>query len=128
MTEKPLKAKLVSRMRDRQPANVVFRHEDLYAAGIPDISVTGWRNTLWIEVKALGTKKTMQGRGIQRHTMERLAAAGLAVYVVYTKLGVIVQKVDGTIIGQRDGKDRHDYAAGVLYNILKSGEYLATAA
>lgn len=66
---------------------VVFRHEDHFTSGHPDLSVTGSQRTIWIEVKFGDDFKT---RGIQKLTMQRLETAGIAFYLVFwynVKLG-----------------------------------------
>lgn len=82
MTEAPLKAALVRELRKTLPrAAVVFRHEDRITAGIPDISVTWNGRTTWLEIKY--ANPGLKSRGIQDLTLLRLAAAGVARYVVY---------------------------------------------
>jgi len=80
INEANLKGELCKYIRDNSRF-VVIRHEDHLTHGIPDISVTGNKKTVWIEVK-FGDPK-FESRGIQELTMKRLALAGLAFYVVY---------------------------------------------
>lgn len=49
-SERILKAALCRRLRTL-PGVVVFRHEDRFTGGIPDISVSRDWKTVWIEVK-----------------------------------------------------------------------------
>jgi hypothetical protein len=51
MNETYLKKCLTRELRKRMPTAVVYRHEDAFTAGIPDISVTFLAQTSWIEVK-----------------------------------------------------------------------------
>jgi len=60
---------------------VMFRHEDRTTHGIPDLSITKNRRTVWIEFKY--ADPTFSNRGIQELTMLRLASIGLAFYVVF---------------------------------------------
>ena len=79
--ESQLKSKLMELIRDGLPGFVAIRHEDVRRAGIPDLSLTGYGKTSWIEIKH-GTPD-FDSTGIQELTMLRLAAAGYARYLVY---------------------------------------------
>ena len=81
MNEKTLVSGLVANLRTELPGSTVFKHADLVTAGIPDISVTwsGW--TSWLEVKY--ANPSFEVTGIQKLTMRRLAAQGLAWFIIY---------------------------------------------
>ena len=81
MTEAALKGDLVKRFRTRLPAAVILRHEDRFTHGIPDISITYGKRTIWLEVKLADPNFT--SKGIQDLTMLRLANAGFGWFVVY---------------------------------------------
>jgi hypothetical protein len=68
MNEAKERAKLVKRLRQAMPAATVFRHEDVITAGIPDISVSLNRKTIWLETKANALKTT----GLQFENLRRL--------------------------------------------------------
>lgn len=68
LSEAKERAKLVKRLRKDLPAVVTIRHEDLMTAGIPDISCSLNRKTIWIETKVHDLKTT----GIQYETLRRL--------------------------------------------------------
>lgn len=51
MNESQLKAKMRTYLNKTYPAAVVYRHEDKFTAGIPDLSITQNGQTIWIEVK-----------------------------------------------------------------------------
>jgi hypothetical protein len=51
VNEAYLKGRLVRILREELPGAVVFRHEDKFTPGVPDISVTWHGRTRWIEVK-----------------------------------------------------------------------------
>lgn len=53
MNEATRKAQLVKQIKATFPGFVVFRHEDSFTAGIPDISVSNRDvlKTVWLEVK-----------------------------------------------------------------------------
>jgi hypothetical protein len=74
---------------------VVLRHEDMYTAGHPDISVTGRGRTLWIEVKWL---RLDWKNKLQRETCRRLEQSGLFFVLTYTLEGVSVMRSDGSVI------------------------------
>ena len=74
MNENTIKDELVKRLRRAAPRFVVFRHEDRFTAGIPDISMTGRGATSWWEVKYLNPR--LHSYGLQELTMKRLASPG----------------------------------------------------
>lgn len=80
-TEAKFKGELVKLIRIELPTFVVIRHEDHFTHGIPDISVTGNKKTLWIEIKF--ANPNFKSKGIQEVTMLRLSARGHAFYVIY---------------------------------------------
>lgn len=80
-SESKLKHELCNLLKQALPGSVVFRHEDQFTAGIPDISVTWGGITVWIEVKL--AKPSIKGREIQLMTGVRLDGAGNCIYVVY---------------------------------------------
>lgn len=84
LTEAKLKAKLMEEIETGIPGSVAFRHENKGTIGIPDISVTFDRMTVWMEVKYLAPE--LYSHGLQSLTMARLAAVGRAWYVYYTNL------------------------------------------
>ena len=61
---------------------VALRHEDKMSSGIPDISVTVARRTVWVEAK-IRRKGSYDGTEIQRFTLRQLESKGLALYIVY---------------------------------------------
>lgn len=84
MTEATLKGALVTKIREQIPGAMVFRHEDHFTAGIPDISVTWRYRTSWWEVKF--ANPNFKSLGIQELTMLRLSRAGIANYIIYREL------------------------------------------
>lgn len=81
--EKEPKADLVKHLKKYLPLAVVFRHEDHFTSGIPDISVSWKGHTWWIEVKEFPGKK---GRAIQNATACLLKRQGYdCFYVIYHK-------------------------------------------
>jgi hypothetical protein len=85
MNEAVLKAALVQETRVALKQAVVFRHEDKFTHGIPDMSVTFNRGVSWWEAKYATPK--FVSRGIQELTMLRLNRASFARYVVYWEVG-----------------------------------------
>ena len=85
MTEASLKSDLVRILRHELRGSVVLRHEDKLTSGIPDISVTWRRMTVWLEAKFLNP--SFYSKGIQTLTLKRLASAGHCFYVLYQKEG-----------------------------------------
>jgi len=84
MTEATVKAGLVRAIKAEMGGCVVFRHEDVFTAGVPDISVTWHRRTLWVEVK-LGRGRLS---GAQNLALMRLGRQSMAVCVNYREDGV----------------------------------------
>jgi len=83
--EKTLQAQLAKALRQAMPGSVVFRHEDVMTAGIPDISVTWHGRTFWLELKAFGGKT----RGIQALTIGRLGRVGYSGMIKFGASGQI---------------------------------------
>lgn len=81
MNEADCKGSFVKALREALPHFVVFRHEDHFTHGLPDISVTGNGRTSWIEAKY--ANPSFKSKGIQNLNMRRLAKAGIAFYVVF---------------------------------------------
>ena len=81
MTEGNLKAALMVAIREQLPNYTAFRIEDQTTSGIPDIAVTGFKRTSWIEAKYANPRIHSLGR--QDLTMVRLAQTGHAFHVVY---------------------------------------------
>jgi hypothetical protein len=81
MNEATHKTKLVKKGRTLHPGYIFLRHEDLWTSGIPDISITGNKRTVWIEVKF--ADPDFESKGNQDLTMLRLSISGLAYYVIF---------------------------------------------
>lgn len=81
--EARLKGLLVKAIRAQLPGAVVYRHEDTFTAGIPDVSVTWEGVTSWWEVKAEPLGRTSTPTALQLRELERLSrhtVAGLLTY------------------------------------------------
>ena len=81
MLENQLKAQLLKKLRSIGPKYFVIPHTDAIQSGIPDISVSGFRLTSWLELKH--ATPTFPTKGIQEFTMLRLAMTAFARYVIY---------------------------------------------
>jgi predicted HAD superfamily Cof-like phosphohydrolase len=75
MNEAYLKGRLKKAVQKRIPSAVIFRHEDQFTGGIPDMSVTAHGSSVWVEVKWKRGKLTP----LQRHTLERIGNGAMAV-------------------------------------------------
>lgn len=84
MTEAALKSTLTALLRAQLPSFLVFRHEDKMTSGIPDISTTGNKRTVWIEVKYADPQ--FDCAGLQELTALRLATHGWACFFVIYEL------------------------------------------
>ena len=85
MTESELKDDLVRYLRYELKGAIIFRHEDKYTAGIPDMSITYRCVTIWMEIKY--ANPTIHQRGLQTLTCVRLANQSLAWIVIYEEKG-----------------------------------------
>jgi hypothetical protein len=83
MNESTLTRGLLKTLRAAFPDGVIIKHSDSYTSGVPDISVTWNGRTTWIEVKFANPR--VLDKGVQALMMKRLANAGSAVYVIYTR-------------------------------------------
>lgn len=82
MIEADLQRKQLRLLRAALPGYVIFRHADLITSGIPDLSVTGCGETLWLELKH--ANPGIKGTGLQARNLRLLhSAGGNAFYVVY---------------------------------------------
>lgn len=88
VNEKTLKSALMLELRRtlRHPRPVLFRHEDVFTHGVPDISAT-WRNgTSWWEAK-YADPYLEDWRGVQWQMMKDLETnnPGRAFYIIWFK-------------------------------------------
>jgi hypothetical protein len=61
MIETRFTSKLTKVLRDKLgPAYIVWKHADGYTGGIPDISISHGRHTLWIEAKLSINRKIFE--------------------------------------------------------------------
>lgn len=84
MDESTLKGTVCGLARRRAPRSKLFRHEDVFSSGVPDVSFTGGRKTSWWEFKYARPK--LRSREIQDLSMLELDEFGIAFYVVYYEL------------------------------------------
>jgi hypothetical protein len=83
MNESILKQALVRTLKKNLVA-VIFRHEDIRTSGIPDISVTANKHTIWLEVKYTKTNSVLS-TGIQDERCRQLAKTGHCWHIVYSE-------------------------------------------
>jgi hypothetical protein len=86
MTEKNLVTEIKSHLKKQLPGAVVFKHNDGFTAGVPDISMT-YHGITWIEAKLLKTCETASSLKkhfdlLQLATLRLLARQGRAFYAV----------------------------------------------
>lgn len=80
VNEASLRASTLALFRKKHPEAVVFRHEDLFRAGVPDTSISYHRLTSWWEFKY--GHPTIHWRGAQAAEMRRLWSCGIPAYYV----------------------------------------------
>ena len=81
MNEATLKQDLVYQMKEVIKRGLTVRHEDVFRAGIPDISHTSNKRTTWLEVKYVNPR--FRSNNIQKYTCWKLAEYGICWYVIY---------------------------------------------
>jgi len=74
MTESTAKAALCKVLRNALPAGEsrVYRHEDAWTGGIPDISITALGKTIWVEVKLDRHGRRSKVTELQRASLKAL--------------------------------------------------------
>jgi len=114
MTEKELKAQFVAKARKRFRGAVVLRHEDLFTAGIPDISITYHGITMWLEVKYKRFNKQMKMRLVQKLTCQNLADNGFCLILIYedTYEGPVTHLVEPKNVETWQTKKNHFHVTG----------------
>ena len=93
MTEATLTRELLKVLKRKLPGAVIIKHADRFSIGIPDASITWAGTTSWLEVKYVrqGFRESGRTTRLSPHqfptaqfvTMDQLAAAGHAIYLVY---------------------------------------------
>lgn len=96
MNETKLKADLVGRLRKEIPNAIIFRHEDQFTVGTPNISVTWNGKTTWWEVKFAKTQ--IRSRRARKLTLKELGEQGQCYYVIYLQEDLL----EGTYIAKAD--------------------------
>jgi len=97
VNEATLKRNLVKAIKTTMPGAVVFRHEDQFTAGIPDISVTWAGITTWWEVKHSPIGRNSKATSLQSYTLDQLSrqsTAGLITYAETKRVGRTVAFID----------------------------------
>jgi hypothetical protein len=85
MDESYLKRAVCEKVKKLLPGAVIFRHEDKFTGGIPDISITWAGRTCWVEVKYDRPKSRAMVTGQQKLTLKRLRRHGRALLLTYTE-------------------------------------------
>lgn len=118
MDESYLKRAVCGKLKENMPGAVIFRHEDKFTGGIPDISVTWNDHTCWVEVKYDRPKSRAKVTGQQKLTLARLSRHGRAVLLTYVEdrahdKTTVIQDGNGTTIGVVPKFD-HEWAAEMI--------------
>ena len=88
MTEATLTRELLRVLERKLSGAVIIKHADRFTVGIPDASVTWAGTTSWLEVKLVrcklrATLPKSRFPTAQLVTMDQLAGAGAALYLIY---------------------------------------------
>jgi hypothetical protein len=123
MNEATMKRALVERIRERMPGAVVWRLEDKFTAGRPDIAIV-WRGRFaGVEVKLDRAKRKGERTELQKLTLRRLESAGaLGVWLVYWPDGaIVIERWDTSPLAHFDGpRPAHGKAAEWLASWFES--------
>lgn len=87
------------------PGATTFRHEDKITGGIPDISVSLNRRTVWLETKDQELKTT----GLQYENLKRLKGF----YIIFIDCGIII------VVDLNDRSVRKMNLAGVVDLVME---------
>lgn len=117
--ERKLTGQLMERFKLLPRSFVVERHEQKITHGTPDICITGnWVTSRWEVKHATPNFKT---KGIQELTMNRIALAGYAQYVVYWQkpnLGKRTYIVHPRDIGKDPESEWKDFIEGFDHDFV----------
>lgn len=84
MTEATLKEKTVQQCRIVMPMCKTIKHQNMFGAGVPDVSLTWHGRTSWWEFKVAWEGREPSYRNQQRMVCLELAGAGVCYYVIFT--------------------------------------------
>ena len=116
MNEAYLKGCLVKALRHEMPGSVVYRHEDQFTAGIPDISVTWREHTAWIEVKFDRPGRRAKITPAQQLALQQLPGI-LITYVLFKDGGKQTHVSGSGISGSYDGFNHGMIAKSLSYHM-----------
>jgi len=124
MKESDCKAALVKILRGCLPAadSRVYRHEDAWTGGIPDISITFMGKTLWVEVKL--DRPGRRGKVTELQRASLVALGGLLLTFEEHKVGLAarIEAADGEPLisfGSDVKADVYRAVAGYLLGRIK---------
>jgi len=105
VNEATCKAGLAKTLRTLRPDAVVYRHEDQFTAGIPDLSVTAYGCTVWVEVKYNRPGRKGKLTPIQARALTRLR--GLLLVYEYTNRRVVLYDylTGATLLDMKGGRN-----------------------
>jgi hypothetical protein len=104
VTEAKLQRSLIVNFEQHLDQCVVLSHSDQYIKGIPDLSVTWWGMTTWLELKFLNP--SLIASGVQHLMMCNLERAGSAYYVLYDSRSIstrIVKPYTNECVSEESG-------------------------
>jgi hypothetical protein len=128
VTEDAVRTPCVQFIGRELPKAVIFRHEDKFTGGVPDMSVSTGKLTSWWEFKLLDPKRYsaaphVRHRGLQSVRMLQLAVIGPAFYIVFAddtqRRTLIVRPIDyHRAVTNRRPFETDLYAAGFNYRFV----------
>lgn len=123
MDESYLKRAVCQKLKENMQGAVIFRHEDKFTGGLPDIAVTWDDHTCWVEVKYDRPKSRAKVTGQQKLTLSRLMRHGRSLLLTYEESKdhskwTRIQSGNGTTLGIRKNFD-HQWAANMIQDELE---------
>jgi hypothetical protein len=83
VTEAQHTTKFLTQVKGRFPRVFAYKINDRVTAGVPDAIIVKSQRTVWLEMKACAPDKVGDALSdLQKHTLQKLAAAGAEVYVL----------------------------------------------
>lgn len=83
INESALKSQLMQTLKVEAHGYIFLRHEDIRTGGIPDITGSGNKRTVWWEAKIATPNVELRGRKLQIRMCQLLAAASECRYIIW---------------------------------------------
>ena len=121
MNEATCKAALCKVLRAKLPPaeSRVYRHEDAWTGGIPDISITANGHTLWVEVKLDRPGRRGKVTELQRTSLQALWGYLLTFEITMVGgFGARLEDAEGNPYGRFYGRTKKDVYESVAISLI----------